>query len=169
VEARCKTVKCEIDKFVGECEQFDDITMLSVKFNAFHNDDSIITNVDSASTERVWDFISQRIKRAEIGAKLAGRAQIIVDEIYSNIQQYSGATMAQVFCNIDPKYMVLKFRDDGIPYDPLTALEPDITASVEKRAIGGLGIHLVKKMATDISYAFEDGHNILTVTMSLDA
>jgi sigma-B regulation protein RsbU (phosphoserine phosphatase) len=169
VEARCKTVKCEIDKFVGECEQFDDITMLSVKFNAFHNDDSIITNVDSASTERVWDFISQRIKRAEIGAKLAGRAQIIVDEIYSNIQQYSGATMAQVFCNIDPKYMVLKFRDDGIPYDPLTALEPDITASVEKRAIGGLGIHLVKKMATDISYAFEEGHNILTVTMSLDA
>ena len=169
VESRCKAVKNAIDSFVGDAEQFDDITMLSVRFNSFQNDESIITQADAVSTERVWDFISRQTKKAELGSKITNRAQIVVDEIYSNIQLYSGATMAQVFCRIKPEQMVLMFKDDGVQYNPLTSQDPDVSLSLEEREIGGLGLLMVKKMASDLSYAYEDGYNVLTVTIKIDS
>ncbi len=143
--------------------------ILSVRFNSFQDDESIITQADAISTERVWDFINRQAKKAELSSKITNRAQLVVDEIYSNIQLYSGATMAQVFCHIEPERMVLIFKDNGTPYNPLTAQEPDVTLSLEERELGGLGLLMVKKMATDLSYAYEDGYNVLTVTIKTEA
>ena len=168
-ESRCKTVKNAIDRFVGAAEQFDDITMFSVKFNSFQDDESIITQADAISTERVWDFISRQTKKAELSSKITNRAQIVVDEIYSNIQLYSGATMAQVFCHIDPEQMVLTFKDNGEMYNPLTTQEPDVTIPLDEREVGGLGLLMVKKMSSDLSYVYEDGYNVLTVTIKIDS
>lgn len=168
VESRCKTVKHAIDRFVGDAEQFDDITMLSVRFQSFQNDESIITQSDAWSTERVWDFINRQTKKAELSPKMINRAQIVVDEIYSNIQLYSGATMAQVFCQIDTDRMILTFKDDGVEFNPLKAEDPDVTLSLEEREIGGLGLIMVKKMASHLSYAYEDGYNVLAVTIKID-
>ena len=168
-EYRCKTVKSAIDKFVGDAEQFDDITMLAVKFNSFQDDESIITQADAVSTERVWDFINRQAKKAELSSKITNRAQIVVDEIYSNIQLHSGATMAQVFCHIDSEQMTLIFKDDGVMYNPLTLQAPDVSLPLEEREFGGLGILMVKKMASELSYVYEDGYNVLTVTIKIDS
>jgi sigma-B regulation protein RsbU (phosphoserine phosphatase) len=168
VEARCKTVKKAINEFVGNAEQFDDITMLALRFNFFRNDESILTPADSASTEGVWNFINRRMKYAELSSKITNKAQIIVDEIYSNIHQYSGASKSQVFCRIESDKMILTFKDDGIPYDPLMGSDPDTSLSAEDREFGGLGIFMVKKLASDITYAYEDGYNVLTVTINID-
>ena len=168
-ELRCKSVKKAVSSFACEAEQFDDITMLSVKFHSFQDDESIITQADAMSTERVWEFINRQAKKAELGSKITNRAQIVVDEIYSNIQLYSSATMAQVFCRIDPERMVLIFKDNGIPYNPLTSQEPDVTLSAEDREVGGLGLLMVKKMASELSYVYEDGCNVFTVTLKTEA
>jgi anti-sigma regulatory factor (Ser/Thr protein kinase) len=109
------------------------------------------------------------MKNAELSPRVANRAQIIVDEIYSNIHQYSGATTVQVNCNINCDKLILTFKDDGIPYDPLTSAEPDTSLSADERELGGLGIFMVRKMASELSYSYEDGCNVLTVTVSTDA
>lgn len=169
VDSRCKIIKKSIDKFAGAAEQFDDITMLSVRFNSFQDDESIITQADAVSTERVWNFISRQTKKAELGSKITNRAQIVVDEIYSNIQQYSGATMAQVFCRIESDRMILIFKDNGAQYNPLILQEPDVTVPLDDREIGGLGLLMVKKMSSDLSYVYEDGYNVLTVVIKIDS
>lgn len=169
VESRCKAVKNEIDIFAGDAEQFDDITMLSLRFNSFQDDECIITQADAESTERVWNFISCQTKKAELGSKIANRAQIVVDEIYSNIQLYSGATIAQVFCQIDSERMILTFKDDGVLFNPLEAQEPNVTLPLEERESGGLGLLMVKKMASDLSYVYENGYNVLTVTLKINS
>ena len=168
VESRCKAVKNEIDIFAGDAEQFDDITMLSLRFNSFQDDECIITQADAESTERVWNFISCQTKKAELGSKIANRAQIVVDEIYSNIQLYSGATIAQVFCQIDSERMILTFKDDGVSFNPLKVQEPNVMLSLEERELGGLGLLMVKKMASDLSYVYENGYNVLTVTLKIN-
>ena len=168
-EARCRAVKAAIDGFFKDAEQFDDITMLSVRFNSFQDGESIITPADSESTERVWEFINRVSKKAELSVKTTNRAQIIVDEIYSNIHLYSGAHTVQVFCRIEPQGMILTFKDNGIPYDPLSASEPDVAAPAEERELGGLGILMVKNMASELSYAYEDGYNVLTVTVAIES
>jgi sigma-B regulation protein RsbU (phosphoserine phosphatase) len=167
VESRCKNVKHSIDRFVGEAEQFDDITMLSVHFNSFQGDESIITQADDGSVERVWDFINRQTKKAELNSKITNRVQIIVDEIYSNILLYSGATTAQVLCQIDSEQMTLTFKDDGVPFNPLKSQDPDVEASLEERKPGGLGLLMVKEMSSDLAYVHEDKYNVLTVTIRL--
>ena len=167
VESRCKNVKHSIDRFVGETEQFDDITMLSVRFNSFQGDESIITQADDGSIERVWDFINRQTKKAELNSKITNRVQIVVDEIYSNILLYSGATTAQVLCQIDSEQMTLTFKDDGVPFNPLKSQDPDVEASLEERKPGGLGLLMVKKMSSDLAYVHEDKYNVLTVTIRL--
>jgi sigma-B regulation protein RsbU (phosphoserine phosphatase) len=142
--------------------------MLSLQFNFFRDEDSILTPADIASTEFVWDFINYKTKKAELGTRITNKVQIIVDEIYSNIHQYSGAAKAQVTCRVDSSKIVLIFKDDGIPYNPLTFAEPDTSVSIEERDSGGLGILMVKKLASDISYVYENGYNILSVTIQID-
>ena len=61
----------------------------------------------------------------------------------------------------------LGFRDNGKPYNPLDAKEPDVTASAEDRAIGGLGIFMVRKMMDKVEYMYKDGQNVLTLTMKV--
>lgn len=167
VEFRCKTVKNAIKRFVAGAEQFDDITMLAVRFNSFQDDESIITQADDESIERVWDFINRQTKKADLNSKITNRAQLVVDEIYSNIRLYSGAKMAQVICLIDSECMTLTFKDDGVPFNPLNVKEPKVTAALEERDPGGLGLLMVKKMASDLSYVYEDGNNVLTVTIKI--
>ena len=63
--------------------------------------------------------------------------------------------------------MVITFVDNGVPFDPLAKADPDITQSAEKRAIGGLGIYLVKKSMDDVSYEYKDGKNILKIRKNI--
>ena len=54
--------------------------------------------------------------------------------------------------------------DDGRPFDPLSAPEPDLSLQLEDRPVGGLGIHLLRKLADNIVYQRRDGSNRLRIT-----
>jgi anti-sigma regulatory factor (Ser/Thr protein kinase) len=50
-------------------------------------------------------------------------------------------------------------EDRGRPFDPLSVPEPDTTAGLEARSIGGLGVHLVRQVMDEIAYERADGRN----------
>ncbi len=55
----------------------------------------------------------------------------------------------------------LTFANAG--HNPLAAADPDTSLSAEERAIGGLGIFMVKKSMDEIAYRYESGKKILTI------
>lgn len=57
----------------------------------------------------------------------------------------------------------LVVTDDAPAYDPLARAEVDTSLPLEDRPVGGLGVHLVKKLMTHAAYARHDGRNILTL------
>jgi anti-sigma regulatory factor (Ser/Thr protein kinase) len=57
----------------------------------------------------------------------------------------------------------LTLTDDAPAYDPLARAEVDTSAPLEDRPIGGLGVHLVKKLMTHAAYERRGPHNILTL------
>ena len=61
--------------------------------------------------------------------------------------------------------MTVIFKDNGKPFNPLLVQEPDVTLPLSQRRAGGLGIFIVKKLMSDISYAYESGQNVLTLEM----
>ncbi|MGN0181986.1 MAG: SpoIIE family protein phosphatase, partial [Candidatus Ornithomonoglobus sp.] len=163
----CKAVKADVDTFVGEAPQSDDITMLSVELQYIRGDNSITVIADDKSILPVSEFVQTLTEKLSVVPKIANKVSIAVDEIYSNIVNYSGAELAEVSYSIKDGRLYITFTDDGIPYNPLQAEEPDLTLPIEEREIGGLGIFLVKNMTESMEYTYENNKNILRLVIAL--
>ncbi len=61
----------------------------------------------------------------------------------------------------------LQISDNATPYNPLLRPDPNLDLPLEQRTPGGLGIFLVKQLADDLRYEFENGRNILTFRKNL--
>lgn len=94
------------------------------------------------------------------------RIAICVDEILSNIIQYSQATSIELLFLADEDEISLIFRDNGIAFNPLERAEPNTLLPLEQRPIGGLGILVTRKFMDRTDYCYEDGWNVFTATMS---
>lgn len=127
---------------------------------------SFAVTVDMASVAKVSDFLDNCLEEYEIPVRVGYSLKVVADEIYSNIVHYSGAKNAEVLFANAQEQITLVFRDDGTPYNPLEADTPDVTADLEDRQIGGLGMFMVKKMCQEVAYEYSDGKNQMTVVLS---
>ena len=156
-------VKADLDGFVGAAPQFDDITMLSLQRKSASVRRSLQAAPELESIPKVCQFLEQTLEEQGAPIKAIVQVNIAADEIFSNIARYSGAAVAQVDCEIMAGRAVIRFVDDGQPYDPTGQPEPDITLPVEEREIGGLGILMVRRTMDEVSYEYEAGRNVLTI------
>ncbi|MGN0150050.1 MAG: SpoIIE family protein phosphatase [Clostridia bacterium] len=164
----CEYVKNDVDKFVGSAPQCDDITMLAVNLNCISGDYNISVIPNESSRNAVNSFVENLIDRLDITTKTAYSINIVFDEIYTNILNYSKARLAEISCKSESGKLYITFEDDGVPYNPSETAEPDITLSAEEREIGGLGIFMVKKMTESMEYAYKDNKNILRLVIALE-
>ena len=122
--------------------------------------------------ETVTDFVNEQLEEMECPMKAQMQINIAIDELFGNIAHYAyhpevGEATVRVEVVEEPLSVVITFIDGGVPYDPLSAAEPDTTLSAEERAIGGLGIFMVKKSMDEITYRYENGSNILSIRKNL--
>ncbi len=59
--------------------------------------------------------------------------------------------------------MRLVVSDDGVEFDPLSLPAPDTTLGAEERKVGGLGIFVVRKTMSSVTYKRRNGRNILSM------
>ena len=94
--------------------------------------------------------------------------ELALDEIFMNVIMHGTSPDGP------PRNVVMSLRhegtsvslvmeDDGPAFDPLTLAAPDVDSSIEERAIGGLGVFLVRELMDDVSYAHTGTHNQLTM------
>ena len=92
-----------------------------------------------------------------------GVIRLVAEELVVNIVDYAGSEYLDVELMRDEDSITLRFRDGGVPFNPLDEEEPDITLPLKERRIGGLGIFLVIKKMDSVEYENTNGENILTV------
>ncbi len=153
----------DIDTFVGEADQFDDITMLTLEITSPQYEKVLNVVPTSDKTGEVTEFIESILSENDFPFKTIAQVNVAVDEIFSNIVLYSGASMATVKCLVENGEVIVEFSDNGKPYDPTATPDPDTSLSAEDRDVGGLGIFMVKKTMDDISYSYKNKKNILTI------
>lgn len=120
----------------------------------------------------VTDFVNEQLEDVNCPLKIQMQIDIAIDELFGNIAHYAykpevGPATVRVEVQKKPLAVVITFIDNGIPYDPLSGDDPDISLSAEERDIGGLGIYMVKKTMDSISYEYKNGQNILTVRKNI--
>jgi anti-sigma regulatory factor (Ser/Thr protein kinase) len=116
----------------------------------------------------VTDWVNEILEQSDCPVKIQLQIDVAIDEIVTNIASYAygaegGDFSVQAEIRNEPRQLELRFIDSGIPFDPLQKADPDTSLSAEERQIGGLGIYLVKKTMDEVSYVYNDCHNILTV------
>ena len=158
-------VKVKLDEFVGEAEQFDDITMLCFRYlgSAFKKR-TVEARIENL--EEVLGFVDAELEKADCPMKVQMQIDIAVEEIFTNIARYAyapGEGSAVIGILAEPGRAEITFSDTGMPYNPLLREDPDVTLAAEEREIGGLGIFMVKKTMDEMRYEYRDGQNLLTL------
>ena len=121
----------------------------------------------------VLRFIEDELERVNCPAKTMMSISVAIEEIFVNIASYSygqdkGDVVVRFGFDSHTNTATFQISDKGIAFNPLKQNDPDITLSAEERKIGGLGIFITKKTMDNISYAYENGENILTMKKSIN-
>lgn len=120
----------------------------------------------------ITEFVDELLSQYQCPMKAQAQIDIAIDELFSNIVHYAyhpGVGPATVLVEVipEPLAVVITFIDQGIPYDPLSKVDPDVTLAANDRVPGGLGIYIVKKNMSEITYEYKDGKNILRIRKDL--
>jgi serine/threonine-protein kinase RsbW len=96
--------------------------------------------------------------------------ELALEELLVNIINYAypgGEGLIDMTCRPDARdRLVIEIADSGVPFNMLAYGDPDTTAEIEERRIGGLGIFFVKQLMDEVHYRREDDLNILTIAVS---
>ena len=168
-------LKANIDEFVGEAPQFDDITMLMLDYKSKEGDAQMTEQNFPARIEslsNVLGFVEQTLESYACPMNIQMAICVAIEEVFVNVAHYAypgGEGNMTLGIGFDQTSRVLTFRmtDQGVPFDPLKKPDPDITLSAEDREIGGLGIFIAKKTMDSITYAYENNENILTMIKTI--
>ena len=166
-----QSLKDNIDEFVGEAPQFDDITMLIFDYKSQNGGDSMVSKTLPAKVEmlsEVISFVEETLESYECALKTQLAICVAIEEVFVNVANYAYKDgVGDVTISIDfektSRTVTFHVSDKGVPFNPLNKPDPDTTLSIEERKIGGLGIYITKKTMDVVSYIYENGKNILTM------
>ena len=168
MQGLCAAAKAAVDGFVARAPQFDDITMVALRYfgrqyPTLHFEKAAISDITEVTA-----FVESELEKLDCPMSISMKISVAIDEIFSNIVFYayeggSGPATVQLQPQTEPRAVTLVFTDEGIPYNPLAKPDPDVTLSADERSEGGLGILIVKKFMDDVSYEYKKGKNTLSL------
>ena len=122
------------------------------------------------AVEDILMAMDEFAEQQEWPTKLAFTARLVVEELVMNVASYGSDDPdkppdLEIVVDSEPGALHIDIKDTGRPFDPRDAPDPDITASIEDRRIGGLGHFFVEEMTDEMDYRREDDKNHVILTI----
>ena len=129
---------------------------------------SLTLHSDIAELARVAAFVEAFCAPLRPTEKDVAALQVALEEAVTNVIKHGyGEGNAHSFTltlALDAEDRVSAvLTDEARAYDPLSRPPVDISAPLAEREIGGLGVHLMKKLMDHCRYERRDGKNVLTL------
>ena len=119
---------------------------------------------------RVNSIFESFATQHDIGGRLRYHLLVSIEEILTNIIKYGfdeqGVHPIHITFRLVLENVEMEFEDRGREFNPLEVEEPNLETAIEDRQLGGLGIHLGKKMVDVAEYRREGDRNILLLRKS---
>jgi serine/threonine-protein kinase RsbW len=116
----------------------------------------IAVSADAAHLPLLTRLLQEFWSAAELPAAEAPAFELALEEIFVNVVMHGAPAgrraQVEVSFALDDGDLTLMIEDDGPPFDPLSLPPPDVTASLEDRKVGGLGVFLVRKTMDAVGY-----------------
>jgi anti-sigma regulatory factor (Ser/Thr protein kinase) len=115
--------------------------------------------------ERLNRTLAEFAERHHLSAKVLFDMTLALEEILTNVISYGydDGKEHQILVRLalEKGNFTAEVADDGRPFDPLAVPEPDTEKPVEERPVGGLGIHLARKLMDGFEYKRQGNKNLL--------
>jgi sigma-B regulation protein RsbU (phosphoserine phosphatase) len=169
-------VESEVHDFEGAAPQFDDVTMLALRYSGPEAGTSDRQQVSMRNTldeiPTVIGALESFGEKNEIAVGIISRVSIALDELLNNIVSYgfesSGEHEIEVQLDVRANWLRVRLEDEGVPFNPFGLAPPDTSASIEEREIGGLGIHFVRNMMDEVRYQRLAERNVVEIGIRLE-
>ena len=161
----------DVRHFASEAPQSDDITVLALLYfgttKKIGEELEIKLNNKVSELERFNQTLTEFGQHHGLAPRLVHDLNLALEEILTNIISYGYPDNREheikVRLSVQPGEVKAEVEDDGQPFNPLEASEPDTAQSLQERTIGGLGIHLVRKLMDNLEYKRQGDRNLLTI------
>ena len=121
--------------------------------------------ISQAGVAQAQQWLRSILTARDVIAARISDAELIAEELLTNIvrslETRRGSSRLSLECKLTAAQIIMTFRDNGPPFDPLAVAAPDLAGSIEERAIGGLGVALVRELADGCRYSRVQGHNVM--------
>jgi anti-sigma regulatory factor (Ser/Thr protein kinase) len=123
---------------------------------------------DAAQLPVLTSFLQEFWSAAGLPPAETMTFELALEEIFMNVVMHGSPAgrvpRVEVSLALRDDCLTLTIEDDGPSFDPLSLAAPDVTASLEERRVGGLGVYLVRQMMDEVNYQRLRGRNQLSMT-----
>lgn len=116
-------------------------------------------------------FVLQCARDLAVHESRVPQIELVLEELLTNLvfHAYKEARGdVELACFPRGDAFCMRICDWSSPFNPLERPPPDLSAALEDRPIGGLGIHLVRKMADGLDYRRDNDQNIVEICFRRD-
>ena len=172
-EAHLSTIEGKVSEFVGEAPQSDDLTMLFIHYlgTGGGNPHHLTLHNDIKQLSLLQGFIETVADEVKIGPAETASLNLALEEAVTNVIMYAYPEGTDGLVDIDVHAgegsLSFVISDGGKAFDPTAKGEVDVSASVEQRQIGGLGIHLIRQIMDEVKYERKEDKNYLILTKKI--
>ena len=164
-------IRTAVTDFVVDAPQSDDLTVFVIHFlaqvDSIKQERHLILHNDIQQIPQLADFMETISNEKQLSQNDTMSLNLALEEAVTNIILYAYPKGADGLVDIEAvlREHSIEFiiTDSGVPFDPTTVPEIDVTLPAEERSIGGLGIYLVRQIMDSVHYQRLDNKNILTM------
>ena len=177
-------LKQHVNVFADGTVQGDDLTLLFLRHGAqpppigggrrglSTAPRRIIMKNEMTEVSRMRGFFLSVCREHDIDDETFKTLNLAIEEWVANVINYAYPKgirgHVELTAKVSEGILTLVIKDHGAPFDPTQHADVDVDAALDKRQIGGLGIHLVKAIMDMVNYErTADGYNVLTLTKTL--
>lgn len=124
------------------------------------------------SLESIFGFVAEFLEANGLPASAAFELDLVIEELFTNMVKYHplGAPEIEIGLSRLARDVVVVLRDfDVEPFDPTLAPPVDLGRPPGERPSGGLGLHLVRRIARDLRYDYRDRISTISVTLGTES
>jgi len=124
-----------------------------------------------AALDDVFAFLDEALAAYNVDAASAYAVNFAVEEFFTNMVKYEPEGDHTVSINLNrlANQLTVRMIDTGVqPFDVTNARAPDLSASLEDRRVGGLGIHISRELLDSVTYDHEKGKSTITFVKTLE-
>ena len=119
------------------------------------------------SLEAIYEFTEKILTSQNVAQSIRFPVHFAMEELFTNMVKYNPGNTNDILLDIktDDDAITVRLTDyDVDAFDVTSSRQINIDAPLEKRKVGGLGLHLIQKLVDTMKYEYSERQSTVTFT-----